>query len=100
MMDWTASPLERRSIQLRMWVETEDGTRLGKVCRIGERALTVRPRGLRSHPLHVPLERVVGLGARAVRVRGSAEELRALPPPEPGGRDIATEILPLPESLH
>jgi hypothetical protein len=98
-MDWHASPLARRSIQLGMWVETEDGTRLGRVWRIGEQALTVKPRRRSHEAVYVPLERVVGLGVEAVRVRGSAAELRSLPPPDAGARDIPTEVLPLPESL-
>jgi hypothetical protein len=86
--NWWESPFERRSIQRKMWVYTEDGQRLGRVSRMTGAALEVRPRPHGHVAYVVPVADIVGLTADAVRVRGPAaayplgEAPRTLPEPE------------------
>lgn len=96
-MAWWDSPFERRSIQPGMWVVDESGTRLGRLFNIGQTHLEVRPERFRRHgAFAVALDRVVGLTAKEVRVRGVGDEVRE--PLEPGGlgrTQVLTHTLPV-----
>ncbi|SEU34538.1 hypothetical protein [Stigmatella erecta] len=95
-MAWTDSPLERRSIQSGMRVQTEDGSRLGRVRVIGREAIYVRPWRFSRREFQVPLDRVTRVTGRGVIVAGG--------PPAPFQRagqaslhEVVTYIHPLTE---
>lgn len=98
-MAWWDSPLERRSIQAGMRVQTQDGKRLGRVMFIGREVLYVRPGRFssRRRQFAVPLSRVARVTGRGVHVQGAPSELH-----EPVGdrllHDIPTQVHPLAEA--
>ena len=71
-----ASAFRRRSIQPGMWVVAEDGSRLGRLYNIRQTVMEVRPGRRDPHPFAVALERIVGVGANEIRVRGAAGEVK------------------------
>lgn len=95
-MAWWDSPLERRSIQSGMRVETVKGERLGRVLLIGREVLYVRPWRFSRREWAVPLSRVERVTGGRVYVAGAPAELR-----QPVGdrlrHDIPTHIHPLTE---
>ena len=95
-MAWWDSPLERRSIQAGMRVQTLEGARLGRVLFIGREVLYVRPWRFSRRQFAVPLSRVARVTGQGVYVEGKPAELR-----EPVGdrlcHDIPTHIHPLTE---
>ncbi|ADO68906.1 PRC-barrel domain-containing protein [Stigmatella aurantiaca] len=95
-MAWTDSPLERRSIQSGMRVQTEDGSRLGKVRLIGREVLYVRPWRFSRREYTVPLDRVTRVTGRGVFVAGAPAEL-CRPAGDAVHHEIPTHVLPLTE---
>ena len=96
--NWWESPFERRSVQRKMWVWTEDGQPLGRVARMSGAALEVRPRLHARVGYRVPVEDIVGLTADGVRVRGTAASypLAEVPRHLP---EVEEHTLPVPDSL-
>ncbi|MDY7227815.1 PRC-barrel domain containing protein [Hyalangium rubrum] len=96
-MAWWDSPLERRSIQAGMRVQTQQGERLGRVRLIGREVLYVRPWRFSRREFAVPLARVARVTGGSVYVRGTPSEVC-----EPLGdrlqRDIPTQVHPLAEA--
>ena len=74
-MAWWDSPMERRSIQSGMRVQTQDGKRMGRVHLIGREVLYVRPRWFSRREYAVPLSRVSQVTGRGVYVTGTQAEL-------------------------
>jgi hypothetical protein len=95
-MVWTDSPLERRSIQSGMRVQTEDGSRLGRVMVIGRESLYVRPWRFSRREFRVPLARVTRVTGRAVVVAGSPPEV-CQPAGDASHQEVVTHIHPLTE---
>lgn len=89
-----SSPFRRRSIQPGMWVVAEDGARLGRVFLIRESVMEVRPRRFSAEGFAVALDRIVGVDANEVRVRGAASEVRQ-PLDEAVQRQLIMHTLPL-----
>jgi hypothetical protein len=96
--NWWESPFERRSVQLKMWVWTEDGQRLGRVSAMSREGLSVRPRPRAHVAYHVPIQDIVGLTADHVRVRGPATAY-ALAPEVRDAAQVSAHTLPLADTL-
>lgn len=96
--NWWESPFERRSVQLKMWVWTEDGQRLGRVSAMSRDGLSVRPKPHTRVAYHVPLEDIVGLAADRVRVRGPATAYALAPEVRDPAR-VSAHTLPLADTL-
>lgn len=95
-MAWTDSPLERRSIQSGMRVQTEDGLRLGRVMVIGREAIYVRPWRFSRRELKVRLDRVTRVTGRGVIVAGGPPA-PTLPAGQASHHEVVTHIHPLAE---
>ncbi|MBF5041589.1 hypothetical protein FGE12_04260 [Aggregicoccus sp. 17bor-14] len=96
--NWWESPFERRSVQLKMGVWAEDGTRLGYVSAMSRAGLSVRPHKRARSAFHIPLEAIVGLTADGVRVRGAAGGY-ALGPETGDPAAVSAHTLPLADTL-
>jgi translation elongation factor EF-Tu-like GTPase len=95
-MAWTDSPLERRSIQSGMRVQTQDGSRLGRVMVIGREALYVRPWRFSRREFKIPLDRVTQVSGRGVVVAGGVPA-RWQPAGQASQDEVVTHIHPLTE---
>lgn len=96
--NWWESPFERRSVQLKMGVWAEDGTRLGYVRAMSRDGLRVRPNKRAREAFLIPLEAIVGLTADGVRVRGAASAY-ALQPEVKDPAAVSAHTLPLADTL-
>lgn len=96
--NWWESPFERCSVQRGMWVWTEDGQRLGRVCHMTGTALEVRPRPRARVGYRVPVADIVGLTADRVRVRGPATAYE-LGPERSDPATVSAHTLPIADTL-